>query len=416
MKRALKRIKYMNILRTIFVAVIALALYNCGSRDKNAIDSYFGIDVPKDSLNAFLEDRIADLNIPGLSMAMINDGQVVHHVNYGYADLEHKKPITDQTIFEGASISKSVFAFFVMTFVEEGKLNLDRPLYEYLPYPDIAHDERYKKITARMVLSHRSGFPNWRQNEPDEKLVIKFDPGTDYEYSGEGYQYLAMVLKHIENTDWKGLEAIFQRKIAEPLGMEHTVFLQTPYTRKHKAEPYDEKGERVDWENGDWNRNRPGEFGAAYSIHTEPMDFSKWMIGVMDKKILSTESYAELFREHSDLPDEDMDMAYTLGFYAPPLPFSNTYGHGGNNDGFTCMFMLNTEKDWGYVLFTNSEYGQQLGEELFEYLIVGPDLTMVYVVGALLGLLLLSAVFLAIRWLVRRRRKRNGSRNENTFA
>jgi CubicO group peptidase (beta-lactamase class C family) len=70
-----------------------------------------------------------------------------------------------------------------------------------LPYQNIAYDESYKKITARMVLSHRSGFPNWRENEEDKKLKIKFEPDTSYEYSGEGYQYLAMVLKQIENTD-----------------------------------------------------------------------------------------------------------------------------------------------------------------------------------------------------------------------
>src|SRR5688500_20332793 len=115
------------------------------------------------------------LNIPGLSIAFIEDGKVWHHKTMGYGNVEKKLPVTDKTIFEGASISKSIFAFFVMTYVEEGKLDLDRPLFEYLPYPDIAHDERYKKITARMILSHRSGFPNWREHESDKKLKIKFD-------------------------------------------------------------------------------------------------------------------------------------------------------------------------------------------------------------------------------------------------
>ena len=139
-----------------------------------------------------------------------------------------------------------IFAFFVMKYVEEGRLDLDKPLYEYLPYPDIAYDDRYKKITARMVLSHRSGFPNWRENEKDKKLKIKFEPGTDYEYSGEGYQYLALVLKHIEKTDWNGLKASFQKKVVEPLNMKQTVFIQTPYTKEHKAEPYDKNRKWID--------------------------------------------------------------------------------------------------------------------------------------------------------------------------
>ena len=103
------------------------------------------------------------LKVPGLSVAVINDGKVVHQKTMGYTNVEEKLPITAETIFEGASLSKSVFAFFVMTYVEEGKLSLDKPLFEYLPYADIEYDDRYKKITARMVLSHRSGFPNWRR-------------------------------------------------------------------------------------------------------------------------------------------------------------------------------------------------------------------------------------------------------------
>ena len=94
-----------------------------------------------------------------------------------------------------------------------------------------------------MVLSHRSGFPNWRRDEADGNLKIKFEPGTQYLYSGEGYQYLAMVLRHIEGTDWTGLEAAFQKRVAKPLGLENTVFIQTPYTKKNKAQPYNEDGE-----------------------------------------------------------------------------------------------------------------------------------------------------------------------------
>jgi len=182
---------------TVFILIILFS--TCYSQHK--IKNFKAFDVPTDSINIFLKTRMDSLNIPGLSIAIINDSKVVYHQTFGYANLKEKKPVTNKTIFEGASMSKSVFAFFVMKYVEEGKLDLDKPLYQYLSYPDIEYDERYKKITARMVLSHRSGFPNWRENEKDKKLKIKFEPGTAYEYSGEGYQYLAMVLKHIEGTD-----------------------------------------------------------------------------------------------------------------------------------------------------------------------------------------------------------------------
>ena len=158
--------------------------------------------------------------------------------------------------------------------MEEGKLDLDRPLYKYYPYPDIAHDERYKQITARMVLSHQAGFPNWREDDGGQ-LKIHFEPGTDYRYSGEGYQYLALVLREITGTDWAGLEALFQERVAEPLGLEHTAFIETPYIRANKAQPYDSSGIRIDWENDHWFRRNEGVFVAPASVHSEPADFLK---------------------------------------------------------------------------------------------------------------------------------------------
>jgi CubicO group peptidase (beta-lactamase class C family) len=318
----------------------------------------------------------------------------------GYANVEEKLPITDTTIFEGASLSKSVFAFFVMKYVEEGKLSLDKPLHEYLAYPDIADDERYKKITARMVLSHRSGFPNWRTDEADGKLRIKFDPGSDYLYSGEGYQYLAMVLREIDDTDWHGLESAFQNKIAKPIGLEHTVFIQTPYSRSHKAAPYNAAGIRIDGLDKD-------EFGAAYSIHSEPNDFAKWMLTVMREELLLENSYAELFKPHSQVPSDLFELSYCLGFIHPEFPILKTdiYFHTGNNDGFTCWYALDRKKDWGFVLFTNSQFGEELGEQLFFYLLLGPYAP---VVGIVVLLVVLFGVGYLIRFIIQKmKHKRN---------
>lgn len=358
-----------NLKRLLYVFCIVIPATNCVSQDRTEIKNLKGFEVSTDSINAFLETRMDTLNIPGLSIALINESKVVYHLTFGFANLEKKLPVSEKTIFEGASMSKSIFAFFVMRFVEEGKLDLDIPLYEYLPYPDIANDERYKEITARMVLSHRSGLPNWRENEDDKKLKIKFKPGTEYEYSGEGYQYLANVLKYIENTDWKGLEKIFQAKVAQPLGMEHTVYIPTAYTEKNKAEPYNNQRKLIDWKNDYWYKKDKGKFVAPSSILSEPVDFSKWMIAIMNKENLSQKSYKELFKHHSKISTSSTGISvyYTLGFLTADKHYSNTYFHGGNNAGFTCFYLIDTEKKWGYVLFTNSEQGEKLGNEVWDY-------------------------------------------------
>ena len=343
-------------------------LTSCTIKNETEVKNYKLVNISKDSIDSYLESRMEELNIPGLSFAIINDAKVVHHNVFGFSNLEEKIPVSEKTIFEGASLSKSVFAFFVMKYVEEGRLELDKPLYKYLPYSDIAYDERYKKITARMILSHRSGFPNWRADEEDKMLRIKFEPGTDYLYSGEGYQYLALVLRHLEGNDWNGLEAAFQNKVAKPLELEHTVFLQNPYIKAHKAEPYDVNKKWIDLKSGQGMKVGEKEFGAAYSIHTEPLQFSKWMIAVMNKKVLSEESYEELFKHHSQVPNDDIEAFYCLGFFTLGEPLNNLYLHPGSNTGFTCYYVLDIEKSWGYVLFTNSQNGEGLGGDFFDFL------------------------------------------------
>ena len=392
MVRGRKSTKPKRYLKVLWLFIL---LAGCGPKREDRIETHIGLgSISKNALDDFLASKMEKLKIAGLSVAVINDGKIVHQKTMGYANVEEKLPVTAETIFEGASLSKSVFAFFVMGYVEEGKLSLDKPLYEYLPYADIDYDDRYKKITARMVLSHRSGFPNWRRDEADGKLKIKFEPGTQYLYSGEGYQYLAMVLRQIEGTDWNGLEAAFQERVGKPLGLEHTVFIQTPYTKKNKARPYNENGERI-------NANENNEFGAAYSIHSEPVDFSKWMIAVMKQEQLSAKNYAELLKPHAIVPSEVFDVSYCLGFFTPHFPVieTNIYFHTGNNDGFTSWYALDVEKDWGFVLFTNSQFGEALGEALFFYLLLGPYSP---VIGIVILLVVLIGFGFLIRWAIRK--------------
>ncbi|MEM7334381.1 MAG: serine hydrolase domain-containing protein [Chloroflexota bacterium] len=354
--------------------------------------SYLGIPFSTNTLDSHIGQRMDELNIHGLSLALINQGEVVYSSGYGLANVEKQLPVTQQTIFEGASLSKPVFAFFVMTFVEEGRLDLDKPLHEYYPHPDIS-DPSAEAITARMVLSHQSGFPNWRENEPDEILKINFKPGTDYLYSGEGYQYLAMVLREIEQTDWAGLEQIFQARVAQPLGLNHTVFIQTPYTRQHKAEPYDAAGQWIDWANSYTFQKEDGNFYAPSSIHSEPEDFSKWMIGIMNEAVLSEASYAELLKPHSSVPDSELPLSNTLGFFTVQVPLTEFYLHSGNNNGFDGWFALDVNRDWGFVMFANSDNGEAFGEELFLYLLTGPSVVKPL---SILGLIVLNSLVFGI--------------------
>src|SRR5271167_1564548 len=116
-------------------------------------------------------------------MVVIRNGKTTWVHGFGIKESTTGQPVTVETVFEAASLSKPVFAYGVLKLVEQGKLGLDVPLTTYLPKPYIAGDERLAKITARIVLSHRTGFPNW--------------PGERFSYSGEGYIYLQRVVEKI---------------------------------------------------------------------------------------------------------------------------------------------------------------------------------------------------------------------------
>ncbi len=149
-----------------------------------------------------------------------------------------------------ASISKVAFAYLAMQLVDEGKLDLDKPVYQYLPkplpdypkYSDLANDPRYKLITARMLLSHTSGFANWRWLEEDRKLRIHFEPGSRYAYSGEGIGLLQLV---VETITKKPLDELMQQRVFEPLGMTRTSMVWQDRFESDYANGYDEYGRSV---------------------------------------------------------------------------------------------------------------------------------------------------------------------------
>ncbi|MBP6414788.1 MAG: beta-lactamase family protein, partial [Bacteroidia bacterium] len=151
---------------------------------------------------ANLDIKIAKLmnaaNVQGLAITIFNNNKPVYKKTFGYKNALTKEPIKNETNFYGASLSKPVFAVMVMKLVEKGIIDLDKPLQEYLPkpiyeykptkkwhdnYQDLKEDSTFQKITARMCLDHTSGFPNWRWDEPDQKLRIKSILGSRYSYS-----------------------------------------------------------------------------------------------------------------------------------------------------------------------------------------------------------------------------------------
>jgi CubicO group peptidase (beta-lactamase class C family) len=327
-----------------------------------------GSPVSLEQTTAFLQDAMQRHGVPGLSIAIINDGQVRYYSALGKADIENKAQVTEQTLFEGASLSKPLFAYFVMGFVESGKLNLDKPLWRYLRHPDLPLDKNARALTARMVLSHTSGLPNWRIDLDDKKLRFIAAPGSGHTYSGEAYQYLAMVLAKIEKTDARGLDKLFQQRVLQPLGMDHSYFFLPTAMRQNKAMPY-QGGKRIAL------NPIPTEFGAAYALETEAQDYAKWIIALMNRQKQKPNTFEQYFKGQETLiPADHPERALGLSDWALGWSIYRTedqkvvYVHGGNNEGYTSLAVFSLEQRWGVVFFTNANQATNFQLEVFGYL------------------------------------------------
>ncbi len=211
-------------------------------------------------IDAEVARAMAATQARGLAIAVIERGRVVRVRSYGDRNAT-AAPLQKNTIMYGASLTKSAFAYMVMQLVDEGRLDLDRPLAQYLqrplseypnedkyaPWADLAGDERWRAITARHVLTHSVGFANFAFVEPDGKLRFHFDPGARYAYSGEGFILLQFVLERGLGLD-VGVE--MQRRVFDRFGMTNTSMIWRPdfaanladgWKSDGSVEPHDER-------------------------------------------------------------------------------------------------------------------------------------------------------------------------------
>lgn len=354
----------MNHLKSItkigFVLIIFFTntLTSYGQYNKRKIKTVSGKPIEIANLDKRINQIMDSIQLPGLSIAIINDAKVVYHNTFGVVNIESKEPVTKQTIFEGASLSKPLFAYFVMKNVEQGKLDLDEAIYPYLEsiFPpevlDSATLTLYKMITPRIVLSHGTGIPNW---PPKGTLPINFTPGTGYSYSGEAYQHLAAALGTKLGIGWGSeLDSLFLDKVAYPLKMESSC-----YTWSEKCEKYKAKGHKKGIVNMKIYRDK--KVGSGYSLKSEALDFAQFLIEMMEPKNLSQKWIDEMLKGHnhfdtdSNLFKETGQTGWGLGFAQKPTTNGLMHLHTGNNHDFQAYAMFVPDQKYGFVMFANSD-------------------------------------------------------------
>ncbi|WP_129716172.1 serine hydrolase [Pedobacter sp. SYP-B3415] len=322
---------------------------------KAQVHTHSGKQIGISLLEIKVRKALDSLKIPGMSLAIINKGKVVYANGFGFADLKSNKAVTAHTYFEAASLSKPVFSFYVQKLAREGVIDLDKPLFGYLPAADIA-DERYKKLTARMVLSHTTGLPNWREGN---KMQLAFDPGTAFSYSGEGFMYLAKVIAHLRKRSLGNLDEDFQREVAIPLHLKNFHFVLTAKTKGNLAAGYQDGLTVFD------ERDRQS-FDAAGGMFANVMNYSDFLVGVMKQRA----AYPALFTAIIDLKAGDpvkqffkVD-SWTAGLAVIRMNGAAMFWHGGNNLGYTSSFMIDPDKQFGYVFFTNADQANAMKQTI----------------------------------------------------
>jgi CubicO group peptidase (beta-lactamase class C family) len=257
-------------------------------------------------------------------------------------------------------MSKPIFALFTLKMIEQRIIDLDTPLYEYYQYPDIqglhtSHPEA-KTITARMVLSHTTGLPNWRFFNEDGKLNLLSKPGETYSYSGEGYEYLAAVLAHRLNLDYPGLNALIIKTIFKPLSMDSTSFMLLPELKAVKANAHEE-GQA----NPDLSIGFASYFGAAYGLHSTGTDFANLLVELNQQTLLPKSLYEAYLTPTTAIPEDDSINnefgyhSFGLGILIGDTPYGTKYAHGGMNPGFQGFFVVIPETQFGFAFFGNSD-------------------------------------------------------------
>lgn len=314
-----------------------------------------------DDRAAFLEREIPKImqaaGVPGLSIAVIRKGKISWSGAFGVRDRKSGEPVDENTMFEAASLAKTVTAFAALRLVEQGRLDFDRPLHAYFPggeYQKLAGDERYKKLTARLILTHTTGLPNWGARFVRE-------PGERFGYSGEGFLYLG---RAIETICGLPLQDFAKREIFDPLGMTHTSYVWNETYAADGASAHDTHGKSA-------GLRKFTEPNGASSLLTTARDYGSFLRAILDDRGLAKETIARMISPQVKAPkmgpfssDPALDERVSWGWgWGIQQGISGTgFWHWGDNGGLRAYTVSYKDKKEGLVYFTNSENGLAIAE------------------------------------------------------
>ena len=334
---------------------------------KTALDRQEQVAALEKTIPALMETA----GIPGMSIALIRDGEVVWSRGFGIKNTKTGEPVKDDTVFEAASLTKPFFAFLAMKFVEDGKLDLDKPLVTYAPEDYIVQNfirhplnkegfryDLFKKITARMVLSHSSGLPHGESRMP---LPIFFEPGERYRYSADGYEYLQRIVEHLAGEP---LHEIMRKMGIEPLQMKDSSMVWRDAYENQAAVGHD----TLSGTNGEFRKRTQAH--AAASLYTTAADYARFVAALMNNQGLSKSTVEKMLTPQIEV---DKNVSWSLGFGLERTPNGKAFWQWGDYGIFRNYIVAYPDKKIGVVYLTNSQNGLSIGQEILDLAIGGGE-------------------------------------------
>jgi CubicO group peptidase (beta-lactamase class C family) len=300
---------------------------------------------------------MSEAGIPGATIAFVADGDVIWDAAIGVADAAAGAPVTPATVFEAASLTKPVVSYATLRLVERGEFDLDEPLRSYLRYERLEHDAQSHSMTARHVLSHTTGLPNW---ERGDLLATRVAPGERWGYSGEGFVFLQRVLEVVTGLS---LQELLEREVFEPLEMTSSSVVWRPAFHASAATGHDEAGDPVE-------KRRPSEGNAAASLHTTAIDYGRFLAAVLEGRGLEHQTVIEMLSPVSQVEEprggeeHALNLQWGLGWGLQNGDRSTAIWHWGDNGTFRCYVIGYPSQRSGLVYLTNSENGLSIAEDL----------------------------------------------------
>lgn len=385
----------------LFIIFFCYVYFNVSSRVKleipvppfsnsKSIHRLDSVTLTPDSVTRYITTLMKKANVEGMAVSIINNHELIYQQYFGLRDKRKNESFTPGTIWYGASLSKTILAEIVLQLATEDIIQLDTPLYRYLDeplytyrtnilqqiwganyvdYENLKGDDRFRKITARMCLAHTSGLPNWRWLEPDQKLIIKFEPGSRYSYSGEGLFLLQFVLEEITGKDFEELAI---ERVFIPQQMSRSSFIWQRAYEGNYAVGHDSNGNFL----GIPKSNVPNGAG---SLSTTLEEYTRYFQTILSQR---EPRYAELMSPQIAIKsktqfgpeaqaetseNDSIHLSYGLGYGIYETPYGKAFFKEGHLEGWQHYAVGIPEKGNALILMSNSDNAESIFKELIEY-------------------------------------------------